>query len=236
MKIKKALFPFSDHRDSLKAKWWHRLFVVVFAFLIFIGTLSVIAGTIAGGGVGYYKINSKILSNLNEFTAKQDTSISDTVSLFTEQYSQIGCLEDSGKISYVSSYTLENKAYCSADLSAHLPSVADRIIREQNPSAVYNTSQYQSDKNGLIQALNQRLSEDTEKRYCFVNKDIVCSSSSNIVAYKPNILFYLQGLIISAVGLYLFSLFAQLLYFKGLIYIIYGNRRGNHESIGDDSK
>jgi hypothetical protein len=214
MNIKNILFPFNHSNEHLKEKWWHRLFVVAFVIFVLLG-LAVSIGVI-GEELGSRNFNSTVQTNLKDFTAAQDKSVSDATSLFLNKYSQIGCLEDSGKISYVSTYELKNQALCSADLSAHLSDVADKIISSENISANY--------KNELIGKLSQTLQEDTEKRYCFVPKNI-CASSGNIVAYKHGAIFYLQIAIYALVITYLLSLFLQLMYFKGLIYIIYGKKK-----------
>jgi hypothetical protein len=224
MNIKRILFPFSDYKASMETKWWHRLFVVTFALLIFSGALIAlpIGFIIADEGIGSYKINSKIFTTLNDFTAKQDTSISDTVSLFTKEYSKIGCLQENGKINRLHAFTLERGAFCSADVRANLSSIADQMIETEGFYHGLSLTQQQIRKDNFIEGLERILSMDTEKRYCFVHHDVLECSSHNVVAYKHNIFFYAGWLAVSLVALYLFSLFLQFLYFKGLLYIIYG--------------
>ncbi len=194
MKNKKYIFPFSSNNEHLKDKWWHRLFSVLYfvSIVIFIfGAILVSSQTISDS-----TFNSKIKNNLKDFSASSDVSLSNTIPNFLQQDTKFGCLQDSGKIDYVSTYSLQNSSFCSADIGSHLSDVSDMIIRNQNPNS----------KDNLVGALTEIMRRDTEKRYCFIDHDISCASNK-IVAYNHSVVFYLLVGIYSLIATYLFSLF-----------------------------
>lgn len=210
MKIKNLIFPFTKHYSFLTEKWWHRFFTVAYAVAI-CGFL-IAAIFISFEGVGEKAFNTTIKNNLRDFSKNSNKSIANTVPLFLEQGGKIGCFENN-KISYVSSYNLENDTFCSADISAHLDEAAGKIVGDGSLTLEKRK-----------ELLSGALLKDTEKRYCFINKESIDCLSANIVSYDRNFMYYLQAIIYSLISTFLFSLFLQILYFNGLIYIVYGKK------------
>jgi|GEM_PF-3542563 len=212
MKIKNIIFPLSKHNEFLSEKWWHRLFVVF--YFVGIASFLVIAFFISVSSIGEHSFNITVKNNLRDFSKQNNSSIANTVPLFLEQSDKIGCLENNN-VKYVSTYTLENETFCSADIPSHLDEAANKIIGNGTLSVEQRRD-----------ALSQMLAKDTEKRYCFVPivpNSLDCSSDK-VIAYNRNTIFYLQAIIYTLIASYIFSLILQVIYFKGLIYIIYGRK------------
>jgi len=72
--------------------------------------------------------------------------------------------------------------------------------------------------------ITEVIKEDKEKRYCFIGKNLNCSSE-DIIFYKRSYVYYIQIISYSLILTYIFSLFLQLIYFKYLIYVIYGRKK-----------
>jgi hypothetical protein len=101
------------YRDDLHlaSRWWHRLFKVL-------GTI----GLIALGGLTVPVLNSarqepavsnvRILENLEEFTKKAKSEVSNTIPTFLELPGELGGIKD-GKVIYISDDLLR-KDFCSA--------------------------------------------------------------------------------------------------------------------------
>lgn len=209
MKIKQLISPFVKYYSFLTEKWWHRFFIVVYAVAVcgfLIVALSVSLENISEKG-----FNTTIKNNLRDFSKNSDKSIVNTVPLFLKQGGEIGGLENN-TIGYVSTYTLENETFCSADISSHLDEAADKVIGDGTLTVERRR-----------EALSEILAKDTEKRYCFIPNDINYSSDK-VVSYNRNAIYYLQVLVYSLLSTYIFSLFLQILYFKGLIFIAYGKK------------
>jgi hypothetical protein len=206
--IKKIFFPFANNKTFLSEKWWHRFFVIIYIIILCIFSIATVL--ISLGMVKEEIFNTNIKNNLRDFTKNSDKSVANAVPLFLEQGNKIGCLENS-KISYISTYTLETKVFCNADIPGHL----------DEASRFYANLITGSSTGELKNALSEVLSKDTEKRYCFMHKDLDCSSDK-VISYSRNAIYYAQVIGYSLIAVYFFSLILQVLYFKGLIYIIYG--------------
>lgn len=209
MKIKQFIFPFAKHYSFLSEKWWHRFFTV--AYTVVVCGFLIVALFVSLESIGEKGFNTTIKNNLRDFSKNSDKSIVNTVPLFLKQGGKIGGFENN-TIGYVSTYTLENETFCSADISSHLDEAADKIIGNGTLTVERRRD-----------ALSEILAKDTEKRYCFIPKDINYSSDK-VVSYNRNAIYYLQVLVYSLLSTYIFSLFLQVIYFKGLVYIIYGRR------------
>ena len=220
MKIKKIIFPFKSDHKRLQLRWWHRLLVVLYLLIIFFIILtSIYLGLTQKDIWKGQRVNltSKVLISLNDFTTRQEISAINTTPLFIEKYPNIGCLKDHKAIEELSSYEVQREVFCNRDISSNVEEISYEITK--NSVALL---QYKGKEDQLVRHINELLSNDTEKKYCLVPKNFECSADA-IVAYKNNILFYVIGLAILAIGVYLTSLLLQFLYFRGFIYIIYGN-------------
>lgn len=210
MKIKNLIFPFTKYYSFLTEKWWHRFFTVAYAVVVCGFLIAAIFVSLEG--VGEKTFNTTIKNNLRDFSKNSDKSIANTVPLFLQQGGKIGCFENN-KIGYVSTYSLENETFCSADISAHLNEAAEKIVGDGSLTLERRK-----------EALSEALAKDTEKRYCFIRKEGIDCLSNNIVSYNRNFVYYLQVFAYSLLATFLFSLFLQVLYFKGIIYIVYGKK------------
>jgi len=209
MKIKNFMFPFSRRYSFLSEKWWHRL-SVVFYYIAVISFL-ILAIFISLSSISERSFNISVKNNLRDFSRESNTSIANTVPSFLAQNNKIGCLENNN-VKFVSTYTLENETFCSSDISSHLDEVANKIIGNGTLTVEQRRD-----------ALSQMLAKDTEKRYCFMPISLNCSSDK-VIAYDRNAIYYLQAIIYTLVATYIFFLVLQIIYFKGLIYIIYGTK------------
>lgn len=210
MNIKKIALPFSEAYSFLGEKWWHRFFVVVYVIVILV-TFG-IAAALSIEGIEEKPYNINIKNNLRDFSKNSDTSVSNTVPLFLKQGGSVGCLEDN-RIKYVSAYALEEKTFCSADIPSRLDDVSQKFIG--NDSSTVERRK---------ELLSEMISKDSEKRYCFISNEIDCSSDK-VVSYSKNTVYYLQVIAYSLISVYLVSLFLQVLYYKGFIYIVYGKNK-----------
>lgn len=234
MKIKKVIFPFSGSYSLLEEKWWHRFFIVAYVITT-LATLGIaVALSIEGVEEKPYNINIK--NNLRDFSKNSDTSVSNTVPLFLEQGGNIGCLEDN-RIKYVAVDTLEKKTFCSADILTHIDQASRKVLTSGSLNSeskrIITDEEFNNLNGGPGKVLSGEernnllldvISRDSEKRYCFVSADIDCSSD-RIVSYSKNIVYYLQVIAYSLVTVYLVSVFLQVLYYKGFIYIVYGKNK-----------
>ncbi len=208
MKIGKLFYPFYEIGKKLNKKWWHRMFIVFYLVVMPIIFLLLILIFIE-----IIPLNKHLLSidnSLNHYTKYTFYTDNDSVKSFVKKYDHIGCLEKS-KVRYVSSWTLENKSFCSKDIRSNLDEVMIKLL---GGSKALNEENRQK--------LTEILDKDTEKRYCFIHEDINCNSEQ-IVGYKKNVFFYFLAILGSTLSLFLLNLLFQLLYFKGFIYVIYGN-------------
>jgi hypothetical protein len=212
MNIKKVFFPFGKKYSYLSEKWWHRFFVVIFAVSVVLFFISSIFSSYLG--IPEKKFNISIQYNLRDFTKTSAKDVVNTIPAFNLMDYKIGCLKDSS-INYVSTYDLNNSV-CSSDLRGNIDKVADIFMKNNYQFADKTKSQ-------MVQMIAEALEKDTEYRYCFLNQSIGCMSDK-IITYKKNFIFYAEVLIASVLATYLYSLILQFVYFRGLIYIIYGKK------------
>ncbi|MFA5355583.1 MAG: hypothetical protein WC302_02565 [Candidatus Paceibacterota bacterium] len=153
---------------------------------------------------------------MEDFTKDSPKSTVNTIPSFIELEHRIGCLENDDSIRRISLYELE-KNVCSSDLEGNLKEVADILYLDNHEfGSVIN----------LQNMLANMLDEDMGKRNCFIRTDFECNSGE-IVSYERNIIFYLESFLIPIVIVYILGLVLQIIYFKALIYIIYGKLKNN---------
>lgn len=213
MNIFKIMFPFEGHR-SLSNKWWHRLSVVLFFLISAISLIFLVTLFLSSFPENKFNINIKY--SLEDFTKDSPKSTVNTIPSFIELEHRIGCLENDDSIRRISLYELE-KNVCSSDLEGNLKEVADILYLDNHEfGSVIN----------LQNMLANMLDEDMGKRNCFIRTDFECNSGE-IVSYERNIIFYLESFLIPIVIVYILGLVLQIIYFKALIYIIYGKLKNN---------
>jgi hypothetical protein len=171
-----------------------------------------------GDSIPEKNFNISIKYNLQEFTKNSSRDIANTIPAFNLLDYKIGCLNGSN-IDYVSDYALK-KSICSSDVRSNIKEITEFMLLDSEQAySDYN-------KQTLEKAVIEKIDESNEKRNCFIHKDVKCASDK-IVAYKKNIIFYLEQILISIFFILLFVLILQVVYFKGFIYIIYGNKYKN---------
>lgn len=208
------IFPkFIKINIDLESKWWHRVFVILFFILMML--FLVFYFLLGGIPIPETSFNIDIKYNLREFTRTSSQDVINTIPAFNLLNYKIGCLKDNKEIDYVSNYNLKKSA-CSSNLRGNIEQVAETLIAN-NPSIT-------STKEGMINYLNEKLDEDVETRYCFIHNDVGCNSDK-IITYERNIIYSLESFIAFFASVYLFALILQVIYFRGLIYIIYGKKK-----------
>jgi len=155
--------------------------------------------------------NVNIKYNLRDFTKSSSSEIVNTIVPFVYEH-RVGCVTGN-KIRPLSDYVIE-KTVCNADIAGKIGNVARDFIK-RNPSAVA------TNESEVSASMKRILDTDTETRYCFVNRNANCTSDK-IVAYNRNVVFYLEVIFASFIFTYLFALLMHVVYFNGLIFILYG--------------
>lgn len=210
MRFLNIFFPFRKHRSFLTEKRWHRCSVVLFGVcvvLCFLFNCFLISKIMPERP----SFNVNIKYNLRDFTKSSSSEIVNTVVPFVYG-SRVGCLMDN-KIKPLPSYVME-KTVCNADIPGKIGSVA-RDFLQRNPLIVA------SNESEVAASMKKIIDKDTETRYCFVNKNANCASDK-IVAYNRNAIFYLEVILASFFLTYIFALLVHIVYFNGLIFILYG--------------
>jgi hypothetical protein len=172
MHIKKVFLLLSEEIEAFNDKWWNRLFIVLF-------TLWIIASKVVVEY--YYNINVKNI--LRSFSENSDKSVANTTYYFLEQGDKFVCVEEGGRITPLSRFTIRDEALCSADISVNIEEVAKEMLDKWKDRLQYSIQEI---KGFITEVLN----EDKEKRYCFISKNINCSSD-DIIYYKRIYMYYL---------------------------------------------
>ncbi len=202
---------------NLNSKWWHRLFKVVF-FLI-ISLLIVLIP------ISYYFLlqlkpsNTKIISNLNEYTKSVDSS-TNVLPDFLATKGELGCLDKpANNYKWLSEYSLSKDSYCNKDILSSLDSVLPVII----PNYYDNQGKEREFlKTYVINTIKEK------SLVCLINKDDRNNCEyQDIVKYQRNYIFYIQTILFSVltwVGLVAGGL---LFYYKAFIYVLFGKKDKN---------
>lgn len=75
--------------------------------------------------------------------------------------------------------------------SSHVHGIVKRMRDNEKLYTGTSNSYMEESTDALVAAIQKRLPEDTEQRYCFVATDLRCGADK-IVAYDHNLVFYLQ--------------------------------------------
>lgn len=206
-----------DHR--LSDRWWHRLFKVS-ATLAAIGAgVSVMATRVTANRSHPSESSVTITETLREFAKKADPSEADVIPAFLRSPGTLGGRKN-GNISQVSEEILR-QGTCSADLSRHTQFIVDKV----------EPSKTAEEREELARALREMLIKEdaasksgTEKRYCLLTD--FGFSSDNVVKYELTTVgrAYVWALsMLETIGILLAAfLVTANLYYRGLVYIIYG--------------
>ncbi len=194
---------------ELEKFWWHRLLKVLFllatltlAFFVFLLAYSDSPALTSG--------NTDVVLTLKNYT-KNSKSSGNVVPEFIKTDGQLGCLNSDGSVSFVSSYELEKKVFCNAQLLSKAPAVASFFNEEV--SAMKDLLEKTGDSDSV----------------CLMRKSIECDTTAQIIKYKTNQKFVLHkvyyGLATAAWVTGVWVAIILLLYYKGAIYIVFGGHK-----------
>ena len=213
MPLVNIFFPFKHHQSFLSKKRWYRFSIVSF-WVCIIAAFCFICYMVSSVVVEQPGFNVDIRYNLRDFTKATSSDIVNTVPAFVDGY-RVGCKVEK-RVKPLSDSVI-NKTVCNSDLANRLDVVSATFLKV-NPSAIT------TDKKAIAAAMAKTISEDKETRYCFVNQGANCMSY-NIVAYERNIFFYVEVFLISVIVTYIIAVILHVIYFNGLIYILYGGEK-----------
>jgi len=210
MRFLNIFFPFKKQRSFLNEKLWHRFSIVSFAVCV---VLCFFFNCYWLNNIMPERpfLNVSIKYNLKDYTKSSSSEIINTIASFTDGY-RVGCLTKT-KVKPIPSYVM-NKTVCNSDIPSKIRSVARTFIKS-NPSII------KANEDQVVSDMEKMIAEDKETRYCFINQGANCTSDK-IVAYERNIIFYLEVFFASFGLTYLFALIIHVMYFNGLIFILYG--------------
>lgn len=207
MNIKSIFFPFAKKYSFLEKNWWHRLFIVI--YLLVISIFFLLSFVIVSENISEKVYNTTVKDNLRNFSKNSEKDITNTVPIFLKYGAKVGCLEND-KITQISNYFLDENSFCSPDIPNRIDDASKKLSKNASLSI-------EDTKVALLSVV----AKDTEVRYCFLNKNLNCSSDK-IVSYNKSFIYYLEILLYPLLLTYLTSLLVQILYFKGLMYVIFG--------------
>ncbi len=154
--------------------------------------------------------NTKVISSLQDFT--KVSSANNAVSDFLLIDGLLGCAKEHD-ITYLSSYVLSSDGVCNADMIANIDVVVAEI-KKQNTYTNFNSEE-------LKTKLLAKIKSESQTRYCLIPTELECISY-NIIKYEKNLMYYLEALGLSFLVTALISLLLSILYYRGVVYIVFG--------------
>jgi len=227
----------------LAERWWHRLFKVLFILLTFSLGIGVVALIISQNKPTVTRSNIIILDNLRTYTLKHP-ELANSVPSF-KRLGRIAKLTDEGRPKFSLNMSLYARdIMCSANFKAH-PKKFRQFVRRVSPDLNAKTM---TEGQTLIRKLQeqpqqmnpeqreqhkQRLREivgafpiDKDPVTCIAKIDRNFPNSDRIVAYDFTfgawIGVWIMASLVAVVALVLWSLVILNVYYRGLIYIVYG--------------
>jgi len=225
----------------LADRWWHRLFKVLFILLTL--SIGVVALIISHGKPTLTRSNFIILDNLRTYTLKHP-ELADSVPSF-KRLGRIAKLIDEGRYMFLFSISFHaSDVMCSAKLEVH-PEAYMQFVRRASPNLSAKTG---LEAQKLIRKLqeqpkqmNPEQREQHKQRFreifgvlpidkdpitCIAKNDRNFPNSDRIVAYDftlgAKIREWIVASIFSVVALVLWSLVILNVYYRVIIYIVYG--------------
>jgi hypothetical protein len=221
-KLITALSPFSKDWPNLKKFWWHRLFIVLFWFLIII--VFAIA-YFSFSSINELPLNQvDIKNNLRKYASTQSKGeTNDLIPGFLALPGELGELDNTDK-KVTRIYTNLSNSICNNDIVANIDSVAAEI---KNKVSAYKTD----DVNELAAGIKKKIETDrrngelgaNEKVYCLISQDDTTALSPVIIKFQPNFLFYLRNIVLAGITALIGSYIVQFLYYKIFLYVIFGD-------------
>ena len=219
--IKKILFPFVTRTNKLQNKWWHRLAIVLSVVaLSFSFFCSLAITTLTGDSFLNHSFTFKHY-NLESFTHKFEEN-ENTIPYFLENEGNLGCLKNNRieKCDYAEYGYLKNNSYCNPSLSTD--SFEEAFLWEQSQLKQLKVQFPGGDE--AEKRTFKNFVENGPSRNCLISKKLDCLSSG-LVKYEPNLYFFLEAILVSLVSTYLLSLLLQFIYYYGVVYVIFGNKK-----------
>lgn len=207
--------PYFYRNNNLKNKWWHRLFVTIYTLILVIIFLISLFIFTSIGIVPPTTWNTNY-TTLKTFMNSQTENSGNAIPSFLNLPGAIGCIAENQHIEYVYEPNLR-ASYCRFNLVSHIDDAASYFHND-----FYLNEDIENIKQKLL-SLDKPTSGDNS--YCFISKDANCHQIGSIVKYKKNAIYYLLAIFWSIITIFIVSFFLQLIYYKGFIFIIYGNSK-----------
>jgi hypothetical protein len=223
--MKKVLHWLFRKELDLDKKLGHRLVKVIFLCIFFLSYLGGLAYVFFDVDMEWLKPhNTKIVTSLYDYTVNyKDSDAYNTIKpFFKEADGDIG-VQQGNKMLSVYDFQLD-KSVCLKNPSKYTGGIA----LYYHDSLSYIEQQKVSTEQ-LIPYVEQALVEDPERRCFFFqiyDDDLkkVEHLSKAIVVYKPNILYYVEG-VLRVTGIALIALIAFILfYYRVILYVFYGGK------------
>jgi len=213
--MKKFIKKIVGFRDdlTLPTKWWHRLFKIVFLFTILV---TFCLATFASAElIPDNTTNNTVVTNLRDYTAT--STAGNTIPEFLEIEGLLGCVDDD-EFRYLSAHSLSSENICNADLVGNIDEVAEAL---HSMVGFMNTPIYD-----LKNALQTKFSNEQPGGNCLIQKDFGCDPGQ-IVKHRRNPIFYLEVVGLGLGITFFVGLSLLVIYYRGLIYIIFGGPKPN---------
>lgn len=244
-KIKKWL---SREDLNLKDKWWHRLFKVffilsiLFLFILVITFLNNSYSRIVHNWEFVNTVTGRL--NSNDYSGKiisikklySDNEIINDGDMYTKDYS-FSLNDKDYLLPYYPPIFLENvESFCSDKLSAQAKEIAytnniklfsttdssfERLFTDINRFTSYLN--LNSIKCVMIDSYSITNDNGTMSKYTFLKP--VDTYKYSIYKYQNNFLGFILNIILSIIGLILYTFVVLIIYNKIILYIIYGNKK-----------
>jgi hypothetical protein len=196
---------------DLQKKWWHRLLKVI--FITFLGLLLPFSYYVSMNSVYENSTNISVITNLRDYT--KTSSEDNSIQGFLSVRGSTACL-NGNELHYFSEYILSSEGVCNIDMTANIDKVVG-VMRSQQRFQKFNTEEIRST------VLNE-LQNGKERRYCYMPVSLDCESK-NVVKYYRNYIYYLKPVLLSFLATSSAALLMQILYYRGLIYVIFGSKK-----------
>jgi hypothetical protein len=216
---------------ELNKHWWHRLIKVIFISLFCLTTLAIYFFGITSPESSYLvKHNVSIKNTLYTFSENYvGKDNENTIPKFFEQKDNFGLLIGN-KINYISEYQL-GKSVCYKTPEKYLDGISAIIY-----SGFLSTLNYQEQQTTSLEKFTPKIKEIFNKdtnRKCFFfgtnDYDGMLKKTDNlsikIINYKPNILYYIEFIIIASLITFISFVIYALIYYRGILYVVYGNKK-----------
>ena len=214
----------------LERYWWYRLIRVIglgFLSLIAIGVVVALMIEPPIGLLGRH--NTHIKYSLHDYTQNyKGKDYDNTIPKFMAEKGEFGVLNNGKfvyKTSYLSKYDLGDKSFCLKSPEKYIDGLAEIVYKNAGSpttSSVLDAKKY----------IEEDLIKNPSRKCYFANSGINFedmqlqdSVSSSLVNFRPNILYYIEVVLIVSAGSFLLFTIVCLIYWGPIRYIIYGKNK-----------